>query len=137
MDSDELDWNPEDARAVGVPLEPSAPSEPGRTGCAFPEPVPATFTTIASRLGHVILGVLAPRNGADFGARAASYEIWEYAGRAATALDQLEPSSTAGWPWGAARGSTRPGLGRAPGPVGAKEPLHRGARGRSGAAHPP
>lgn len=56
---------------------------------AFPEPVPAAFTTIAWRLGHVIVGVLAVRNAAHFGAPAASYETWEYAGRAATALDQL------------------------------------------------
>lgn len=57
---------------------------------AFPEPVPAAFTTIAWRLGHVIVGVLAVRNATHFGAPAASYETWEYAGDAATALDQLE-----------------------------------------------
>ncbi|MBF6471896.1 MULTISPECIES: DinB family protein [Nocardia] len=56
----------------------------------FPHPVPAAFTTIAWRLGHVIVGVLAARNAAHFGAPAASYETWEYAGSAATALDQLE-----------------------------------------------
>ncbi|MFI5719193.1 DinB family protein [Nocardia sp. NPDC051750] len=57
---------------------------------AFPEPVPTPFTTIAWRLGHVIVGVLAMRNAAHFGAPAASYESWEYAGDAATALDQLD-----------------------------------------------
>jgi hypothetical protein len=57
---------------------------------AFPEPVPAAFTTIAWRLGHVIAGVLAARNASHFGAPAASYETWEYAGSAATALEQLE-----------------------------------------------
>ncbi|MEU1981443.1 DinB family protein [Nocardia sp. NPDC019395] len=57
---------------------------------AFPEPDPPPFTTIAWRLGHVIVGVLATRNAAHFGAPAASYETWEYAGNAATALDQLE-----------------------------------------------
>ncbi|WP_280400956.1 DinB family protein [Nocardia carnea] len=56
----------------------------------FPEPVPAPFTTIAWRLGHVIVGVLAARNAAYFGAPAASYESWDYAGDARTALDQLE-----------------------------------------------
>jgi hypothetical protein len=56
---------------------------------AFPEPVPAAFTTIAWRLGHVIVGVLAA-HATHFGAPAASYETWEYAGSAATALDQLE-----------------------------------------------
>lgn len=57
---------------------------------AFPEPDPAPFTTIAWRLGHVVVGVLAVRNAAHFGAPEASYASWEYAGDAATALDQLE-----------------------------------------------
>ncbi|WP_323135983.1 DinB family protein [Streptomyces sp. NBC_01669] len=57
---------------------------------AFPQPVPAAFTTIAWRLGHVIVGVLAARNAAHFGASAASYETWNYAGSAATTLDQLK-----------------------------------------------
>jgi hypothetical protein len=46
-------------------------------------------TTIAWRLGHVIVGLLAGRNAAHFGAPAASYQTWEYAGSAATSLDQL------------------------------------------------
>ncbi|MET7768907.1 DinB family protein [Nocardia sp. NPDC005366] len=57
---------------------------------AFPEPVPTPFTTIAWRLGHVIVGVLATRNATHFGGPAASYETWEYAGSAAAALDQLQ-----------------------------------------------
>ena len=56
---------------------------------AFPEPDPAPFTTIAWRLGHVIVGVLAARNAAHFGAPPASYESWEYAGTAEEALVQL------------------------------------------------
>ncbi|MBB5912302.1 hypothetical protein BJY24_001169 [Nocardia transvalensis] len=57
---------------------------------AFPQPAPAPFTTIAWRLGHVIVGVLAMRNAAHFGAPAASYDTWEYATTAGAALDQLE-----------------------------------------------
>lgn len=57
---------------------------------AFPPPEPAPFTTIAWRLGHVVVGVLAARNAAHFGAPPASYESWEYAGTASEALDQLE-----------------------------------------------
>jgi hypothetical protein len=57
---------------------------------AFPQPVPAPFTTIAWRLSHVIVGVLALRNVAHFGAPPTSYETWEYAGSATTALAQLE-----------------------------------------------
>ncbi|ROO84915.1 DinB family protein [Actinocorallia herbida] len=56
----------------------------------YPMPEPAPFTTIAWRLGHVIVGVLAVRNAAHFGGPPASYESWEYAGDAATALTQLE-----------------------------------------------
>ncbi|GAA0448049.1 hypothetical protein Ade02nite_60650 [Paractinoplanes deccanensis] len=56
----------------------------------FPEPVPAPFTTIAWRLGHVIVGVLAARNAAHFGAPEASYQSWVYASGAAGALEQLQ-----------------------------------------------
>lgn len=57
---------------------------------AFPEPAPAPFTTISWQLGHVIVGVLAMRNAAHFGAPSASYDTWEYAGTASEALTQLE-----------------------------------------------
>ncbi|GAA2796390.1 DinB family protein [Crossiella cryophila] len=56
---------------------------------AYPAPSPAPFSTIAWRLSHVIVGVLAMRNAAHFGAPAVAYDTWEYAGDAATALDQL------------------------------------------------
>lgn len=57
---------------------------------AYPEPDPVPFTTIAWRLGHVIVGVLAMRNAAHFGSPATDYNSWEYAGDAATALEQLD-----------------------------------------------
>lgn len=57
---------------------------------AFPEPEPAPLTTIAWRLGHVIVGVLGVRNAAHFGAPAMSYESHDYAGTAAGALEQLD-----------------------------------------------
>ncbi|RBM07318.1 DinB family protein [Streptomyces sp. PT12] len=84
---------------------------------AFPEPVPAPFTTIAWRLGHVIVGVLAARNAAHFGAPAASYETWEYAGSASAALDQLK-AQLGLWTAGV-RGLGGAGLAV---PVGEKEP---------------
>ncbi|MEV6304404.1 DinB family protein [Actinoplanes sp. NPDC051861] len=56
----------------------------------FPQPVPPPVTTIAWRLAHVIVGVLAMRNASHFGAPPAAYETWEYATTAAGALDQLE-----------------------------------------------
>ncbi|MGZ6678355.1 MAG: DinB family protein [Nocardioides sp.] len=57
---------------------------------AFPEPDPAPVTTIAWRLGHLLVGVLAMRSASHFGGPAASYESWDYAGTAAEALAQLD-----------------------------------------------
>ncbi|WP_460765105.1 DinB family protein [Mariniluteicoccus flavus] len=57
---------------------------------AFPEPTPPPVTTIAWRLGHVIVGVLAMRNADHFGHPETSYQAWDYAGTADGALDQLD-----------------------------------------------
>jgi hypothetical protein len=62
----------------------------GSIDFAFPEPKPAPFTTIAWRLAHVIVGVLAMRNHSHFGGPPADYESWPYATDAATALRQLD-----------------------------------------------
>jgi hypothetical protein len=55
-----------------------------------PEPSPAPVTTIAWRLAHIIVGVLAARVAGHFGGPAADYLEWEYAGSAAQALAQLD-----------------------------------------------
>lgn len=57
---------------------------------AFPQPDPAPCTTIAWRLGHVIVGVLAMRNASHFGREPVDYFSYEYAETAAEALQQLE-----------------------------------------------
>lgn len=57
---------------------------------AWPEPVPAPFSTIAWRLAHVVVGVLAVRSHGHFGGPEASYESWGYAGTAGEALAQLD-----------------------------------------------
>ncbi len=57
---------------------------------AFPEPDPPPVTTIAWRLGHVIVGVLAMRNADHFGGPPADYRSWTYAATAAEALAQLD-----------------------------------------------
>lgn len=62
---------------------------------AFPPPEPAPFTTIAWRLGHVIVGVLAMRNASHFGRDAADYHSFEYAATAQEALDQLDAEYSA------------------------------------------
>jgi DinB superfamily len=56
----------------------------------YPPPEPAPFTTIAWRMAHVIVGVLAMRNHSHFGGPPADYESWPYAADAATALTQLD-----------------------------------------------
>lgn len=62
----------------------------GSIDFTYPEPKPAPFTTIAWRLAHVIVGVLAMRNHSHFGAPPADYQSWLYATDAATALSQLD-----------------------------------------------
>ena len=82
---------------------------------AFPEPSPAPVTTIAWRLGHMIVGVLGLRNAGHFGREAISYETHEYAGTAAGALDQLD-EEYARWTAGV-RGLGEDGLHRPCGPA--------------------
>lgn len=57
---------------------------------AFPPPQPEPLTTIAWRLAHVIVGVLAVRAHSHFGGPPADYQTWRYATDAATALRQLD-----------------------------------------------
>ncbi|MER7459248.1 DinB family protein [Micromonospora sp. NPDC126480] len=57
---------------------------------AMPEPDPPPLTTIAWRLGHVIVGVLAVRNAAHFGRAPTDYQSFAYAPTAAAALAQLD-----------------------------------------------
>ncbi|SJM60646.1 DinB family protein [Gulosibacter sp. 10] len=57
---------------------------------AAPEPVPAPFTTIAWRLGHIVVGILAVRNATHFGREQTDYFAFEYAETAQRALEQVE-----------------------------------------------
>lgn len=57
---------------------------------AMPPPDPAPVTTIAWRLGHVIVGVLAMRNASHFGREPVDYFTHGYAETAAEALAQLD-----------------------------------------------
>lgn len=54
------------------------------------DPDPAPLTTVAWRLAHMTVDVLAMRSADHFGRAAAHYETWEYAGSAADALAQLD-----------------------------------------------
>jgi hypothetical protein len=62
---------------------------------AFPEPEPAPVTTIAWRLAHIIVGVLAARVHGHFDGPEADYTTWEYAGTADGALAQLDEAYAA------------------------------------------
>lgn len=57
---------------------------------AIPEPVPAPVTSIAWRLGHVVVGVLGMRNASHFDGPPMDYRNFDYAGTAAEALEQLD-----------------------------------------------
>jgi uncharacterized protein YndB with AHSA1/START domain len=57
---------------------------------ALPEPEPAPVTSVAWRLGHVVVGVLGARAHAHFGGPPADYDSWTYAGTAGEALAQLD-----------------------------------------------
>ncbi len=67
----------------------------------FPEPVPSPFTTIAWRLGHVIVGIFGARNAAHFEGPPMDYFNVEWPGDAETALTMLDGVYT-GWVEGVA-----------------------------------
>jgi hypothetical protein len=56
----------------------------------FPEPAPPPVTTVAWRLGHIIVGVFGIRNAAHFDGPPCDYHSFDYAGTASGALDQLD-----------------------------------------------
>ena len=88
----------------------------GTIDFTYPAPEPAPFTTIAWRMAHVIIGVLAMRNHSHFGGPPADYQSWQYATDANTALAQLD-DAYARWIAGV-RGLDAEALAR---PVGPKE----------------
>ncbi|MGT2532451.1 DinB family protein [Streptomyces nojiriensis] len=59
---------------------------------AHPEPVPPPVTTIAWRLGHILVGVLGARSASHFGGPPVDYMTFAYLGTAAEALEQLDAS---------------------------------------------
>ena len=57
---------------------------------ALPEPMPAPVTTIAWRIGHLLVGVFGSRNAAHFGGPPVDYPSFDYPWRAQDALHQLD-----------------------------------------------
>jgi hypothetical protein len=82
---------------------------------ASPEPDPAPVTTIAWRLGHLIVGVFGVRAASHFGGPPADHEAFPYAGSADEALRQLDDAYGA-WLAGV-RGLGAEGLARPCGPA--------------------
>src|SRR6201995_4964905 len=82
---------------------------------AFPQPDPPPVTTIAWRLGHIIVGVLGMRVASHFGGPPMDYSTHRYPRDAATALAQLD-AAYAGW-IGGVRGLGTSGLAAAIGPA--------------------
>ena len=77
-------WNVR-ARGTGDPAT-SHGEGPFTIDFAFPTPEPAPVTTIAWRLGHVVVGVLLARVHGHFGGDPVDYESFAYPGTAAEAL---------------------------------------------------
>lgn len=99
LDDAEYLWDPEpNCWSVRRRGESTAPIQ-GGTGdhvieFAIPEPHPAPLTTIAWRLGHIVVGVFGARNAAHFGGPATDYFTHDYPGDARTAVRQLDDAYT-------------------------------------------
>lgn len=95
LTDDEYFWEPTDrcwnVRPRG---QSTAPVQAGggafTIDFAFPEPDPPPVTTIAWRLGHLVVGVLGTRVASHFDGPPVDYQTFEYAGTAAEALDQFD-----------------------------------------------
>lgn len=100
LTDEEYLWEPTPSSwSVRTPGTSTAPVQAGSGEMiiefAFPPPEPPPFTTIAWRLGHVIVGVLAMRNASHFGRAAIDYRTFDYAATAGEALEQLDAEYTA------------------------------------------
>jgi hypothetical protein len=120
LTDDEYRWEPVrgswNVRPRGTATAPIAAGRGDYTiDFAIPEPDPAPVTTIAWRIGHLIVGVLGMRAAGHFGGPPMDYESHEYAGDAVGALAQLD-AAYAAWTAGV-RGLGNEGLRRPCGPT--------------------
>src|SRR5918998_2149221 len=95
LSDDEYFWEPTpDSWSVHPRGQSRAPIQAGSGAFtidfALPEPNPPPVTTIAWRLGHLIVGVLGMRASNHFGDRSIDYQTFDYAGTATGALRQLD-----------------------------------------------
>ena len=120
LTDDEYRWEPVrgawNVRPRGTATAPIAAGRGDYTiDFAIPEPDPAPVTTIAWRIGHLVVGVLGMRTAGHFDGPPMDYESHEYAGDAAGALAQLD-ATYAAWTAGV-RGLGKEGLRRPCGPA--------------------
>ena len=95
MTDDEYFWEPvSDCWSVRPRGTSSAPLAVGGGAMtidfAIPEPDPAPVTTIAWRVGHLLVGVLGERLASHFGGAPVSYESYDYPETADAALERLD-----------------------------------------------
>jgi hypothetical protein len=110
LTDDEYLWEPVDG---AWSVRPGA--DGFRIDFAWPPPKPEPVTTIAWRLGHIIVGVFGVRAASHFGGPPAAYDTWPWAGTAHEALAQLD-EAYANWMRGV-RGLDAAGLARPCGPA--------------------
>lgn len=87
-------WEPVPGWSVRPAGTSPAPMSVGtgdhRIDFAIPEPDPAPVTTIAWRIGHLLVGIFGDRNARHFGGTAVSYTTYDYPGSADDALRRLD-----------------------------------------------
>ncbi len=120
LTDDEYRWEPVpgawNVRPRGTSTAPIAAGSGDFTiDFAMPEPDPAPVTTIAWRIGHLVVGVLGARVASHFGGPPYDYATHDYPGDAARALAQLDETYAA-WTAGVRRLGLD-GLARACGPA--------------------
>jgi hypothetical protein len=98
LSDDEYFWEPAPDCWSLRPRARSTSPVPAGTGelvadFAVPEPSPAPVTTIAWRLGHLLVGIFGARNAAHFGGPPIDYLSVEWPTTAAAALDQLDAAN--------------------------------------------
>jgi hypothetical protein len=120
LTDDEYRWEPVrgawNVRPRGTATAPLAAGRGNYTiDFALPEPEPPPVTTIAWRIGHLVVGVLGMRTAGHFAGPPVDYDSHEYPGNAAGALSQLD-AAYAAWTAGV-RGLGNEGLQQPCGPT--------------------
>ncbi|HET9770581.1 MAG TPA: DinB family protein [Acidimicrobiia bacterium] len=95
LSDDEYFWEPVPGMWSVRPRAEARTDTPAGAGdwiCdfAFPEPSPVPLTTIAWRLGHVIVGIFGMRNASHFGGPPFDYATYRWPATAADALAALD-----------------------------------------------